>query len=47
MILATFGYLAAGTLLAPQLWLDPLGAFTKIIPMLAATVFTLAIIDER
>jgi uncharacterized protein YbjT (DUF2867 family) len=47
MIVATFGYLAAGTLLAPHLWLDPLGPLTKIIPMLVATALTLAIIDER
>ena len=47
MIVATFGYLAAGTWLAPQLWLDPLGPLTKIIPVLLATALTLAIIDER
>lgn len=47
MLISTFGYLAAGTLLAPQLWFDPIGALTKIIPMLVATVFTLAILDER
>ena len=47
MLIATVGYLLAGTLLAPQLWLDPLGPLTKIIPMLLATAFTLAIIDER
>jgi uncharacterized protein YbjT (DUF2867 family) len=47
MLVATVGYLAAGTLLAPQLWLDPLGPLTKIIPMLVATALTLAIIDER
>jgi hypothetical protein len=39
--------LAVGTLLAPQLWLDPLGPLMKIIPMLLATAFTLAIIEER
>jgi uncharacterized protein YbjT (DUF2867 family) len=47
MIVATFGYLAAGTWLAPQLWIDPLGPLTKISPMLVATALTLAIIDER
>jgi uncharacterized protein YbjT (DUF2867 family) len=47
MIVATFGYLAAGTWLAPQLWLDPIGPLTKILPMLVATALTLAIIDER
>jgi uncharacterized protein YbjT (DUF2867 family) len=47
MLIATLGYLLAGTLLAPHLWLDPLGPLTKIIPMLLATALTLAIIDER
>jgi uncharacterized protein YbjT (DUF2867 family) len=47
MIVATFGYLAAGTLLAPHLWGNPLGPLTKIIPVLVATALTLAIIDER
>jgi uncharacterized protein YbjT (DUF2867 family) len=47
MLIATPSYLLAGTLLAPHLWLDPLGPLTKIVPMLLATAFTLAIIDER
>jgi uncharacterized protein YbjT (DUF2867 family) len=47
MLLATLGYLAAGTWLAPQLWVDPLGPLVKIIPMLVATALTLAIMDER
>ena len=34
-------------LLAPQLWADPLGPLTKIVPMLVATLFTLAILEER
>ena len=40
-------YLLIGTMLAPQLWLDPLGPLLKIVPMLIATLFTLAILDER
>jgi hypothetical protein len=47
MLLATVGYLLVGTLTAPQLWFDPLGPYTKIVPMLVATLFTLAILDER
>src|SRR3712207_7866036 len=31
MVAATLAYLAAGTLIAPELWLDPLGAFVKTI----------------
>jgi hypothetical protein len=40
-------YLAVGTSLVPQLWADPLGPFLKVIPLLVATLFTLAIMDER
>jgi hypothetical protein len=47
MLLATLAYLLAGTWLAPQLWLDPLGPYLKIVPMLVATALTLAIMDER
>jgi uncharacterized protein YbjT (DUF2867 family) len=47
MLVATAFYLAIGTALVPQLWADPLGPFLKVIPMLIATVFTLAILDER
>jgi uncharacterized protein YbjT (DUF2867 family) len=47
MLVATVGYLIVGTIAAPGLWLDPLGPFTKIVPMLLATLFALAIIDER
>ena len=47
MLVATIGYLIVGTIAAPGLWLDPLGPFTKIVPMLLATLFALAIIDER
>jgi hypothetical protein len=47
MLVGTAGYLLVGSLAAPQLWFDPLGPFTKIIPMLLATAFTLAILDER
>jgi uncharacterized protein YbjT (DUF2867 family) len=47
MFIATLGYILAGTLIAPQLWIDPLGPLTKIVPMLIATLFTLAVIDER
>lgn len=47
MLVATLCYLAAGTLIAPPLRGDPLGPLTKILPMLLATLFTLAVIDER
>jgi len=47
MLAVTPLYLLIGTLLAPQLWLDPLGPYLKIVPVLLATVFVLAILDER
>lgn len=47
MLAATAIYLALGSALAPQLWLDPLGPFLKIVPVLIATLFVLAILDER
>lgn len=47
MLVASPLYILSGTLLAPHLWADPLGALTKVVPLLAATLFTLAILDER
>ncbi len=47
MLAATALYLIVGTVTAPGLWVDPLGPYLKIVPMLLATLFTLAIIDER
>jgi len=47
MLTATPVYVLVGSILAPQLWADPLGPLTKIVPMMVATLFTLAIIDER
>ena len=47
MLMVTPIYLLAGTLIEPQLWYDPLGPLTKIVPMLVATLFTLAILQER
>ena len=47
MLVATVGYVIAGSLIEPSLWADPLGPLTKILPMLLATLFALAIIDER
>jgi uncharacterized protein YbjT (DUF2867 family) len=47
MLWTTILYLVAGSVLAPQLWVDPLGPYLKIVPVLIATLFTLAIIDDR
>jgi uncharacterized protein YbjT (DUF2867 family) len=40
-------YLAAGTVLAPALWADPLGPLLKIVPVMALTLAALAIADDR
>jgi len=47
MLIASVGYVVAGTAFEPSLWGDPLGPLTKILPLLLATLFTLAVIDER
>jgi hypothetical protein len=47
MLAVTPIYLLVGTITAPHYWFDPLGPYTKIIPMLVATALTLAILDER
>ncbi len=41
------GYLVAGSLLMPPLWGDPLGPFTKILPVLMLNLALLAILDDR
>lgn len=40
-------YMAAGTVLMPELWRDPLGPMMKIWPILALNLVALAILDER
>ena len=47
MLAVSIVYLAGGTLLEPGLWLDPLGPYVKVLPSLALTLVTLAILDER
>jgi hypothetical protein len=47
MVATTFVYLAAGTAIAPELWLDPLGAFVKTIPGAVLALVALAVADER
>jgi uncharacterized protein YbjT (DUF2867 family) len=40
-------YLAAGTVLVPALWADPLGPLLKIVPVMALSLAALAIADDR
>lgn len=42
MCLATFGYLIAGTVSLPHYWLDPLGPWLKVLPMMALCLFVAA-----
>ncbi|MBL8309973.1 MAG: SDR family oxidoreductase [Burkholderiales bacterium] len=47
MVLATAGYLVAATLLAPSLWLDPLGPLLKPVPGALLALVLRAIADDR
>ena len=47
MILLSLGYLAAGTLLTPDLWADPLGPFVKVLPAILLAWITLGLLDDR
>ena len=40
-------YLIAGTWLVPHLWVEPLGPFVKIFPILALNLVALAILEDR
>lgn len=46
-LLLSLFYVAAGTLLIPKLWTDPLGPMMKIWPILVLNLVCLAILDER
>lgn len=47
MVAATLGYLACATIWAPQLWLDPLGPWLKVVPMMVLCLFVAATDDRR
>ncbi|MEI9985323.1 MAG: SDR family oxidoreductase [Aliidongia sp.] len=47
MLFVSAAYLVCGTLLRPDLWLDPLGPLLKIIPGALLAAAALAILDER
>ena len=40
-------YMVAGTLVLPQLWLDPLGPMLKIWPIIALNLVALSIVEDR
>jgi uncharacterized protein YbjT (DUF2867 family) len=47
MLLVCIPYLAVATVIDPTLWLDPLGRLTKTVIVMLATLFTLAVLDDR
>ncbi|WP_245447080.1 DoxX-like family protein [Methylobacterium sp. 17Sr1-1] len=47
MIGGTLAYLAAGTVLAPDLWADPLGPYVKTLPAALLALVALALAAER
>jgi uncharacterized membrane protein len=47
MIAVTCAYLAGGTLLAPHLWLDPLGPLVKAVPAMMLALTALAVTQDR
>jgi hypothetical protein len=46
-VLLTMTYLVAATILAPELWLAPLGPLVKAVPALVLMMFLDAILDDR
>lgn len=47
MVALSLAYLASATVLAPGLWVDPLGPLVKVLPSIVLTLVALAILDER
>jgi uncharacterized protein YbjT (DUF2867 family) len=47
MVLLTGAYLLAGTILTPQLWMDPLGPFVKALPAAVLALVCVALLEER
>jgi hypothetical protein len=43
----TVFYLAAGTAILPELWLDPLGRLLKAIPIMVLHLVAIAILEDR
>ena len=46
-IVLSLGYLAAGTVVTPELWADPLGPFVKVLPAIALAGLLAAMAEER
>lgn len=46
-LLLSLIYAVAGTIVAPDLWLDPLGAMTKVLPIAMLMLLSLALLQDR
>jgi hypothetical protein len=40
-------YLILGTVLAPHIWLDPLGAYVKVIPVIVLSLALALMLEQR
>jgi len=47
MVLAGLAYMGGAAILAPDLWLDPLGPMVKVVPAVLLSLAALAILDDR
>ncbi|WP_137126513.1 SDR family oxidoreductase [Roseomonas sp. HF4] len=47
MVATSLAYLAGGTLLAPDLWADPLGPLVKVVPAMLPALVLLATAEDR
>jgi uncharacterized protein YbjT (DUF2867 family) len=46
-IIVSLGYMAGSALIAPELWIEPLGALVKTFPAIVLMLFCLAVVDDR
>ncbi len=47
MIAVSCGYLAGGSLFAPDLWLDPLGPLVKVLPSIVLAAIVRLGVEDR
>lgn len=46
-MILSLGYLAGAVVVAPELWLDPLGPMVKVVPALVLMLVALALLEDR
>jgi hypothetical protein len=47
MVAVTLAYLVAGSIVRPDLWLDPLAPLMKAVPALVLALVAAALLDKR